>query len=282
MAFSSNFFIFAYLPVVLLSYFASPGWAKNFVLLTASIAFYAFDAGALVWLLIISIFLNYFAGHAISRRSGLARRVVFAAAVATNLGFLLYYKYAAFLWTAAAPVLSLTGLHIGKPPVVDLPIGISFFTFQAISYIADIYTGRIVPARKLINFGAYHSLFPQLIAGPIVRYIEIEQELYQNRGSLDGIADGLFRFCIGLGKKLILADTMGVLADSVFALPANELTPAIAWVGVIAYTLQIYYDFSGYSDMAIGLGQILGFHFPENAIGPIGPTASPNSGDDGI
>jgi alginate O-acetyltransferase complex protein AlgI len=264
MAFSSNFFIFAYLPVVLLIYFSSPGWLKNFVLLIASMAFYAFDVGPLIWLLIVSIVLNHFAGHAIARRSGTARRAIFGTAVAINLGFLLYYKYAAFLWSAAAPVLSLTGLSIGKPPVIDLPIGISFFTFQAISYIADVYTKRIVPARRLIDFGAYHSLFPQLIAGPIVRYVEIEQELYQNRGSLDGVADGLFRFCIGLGKKLILADTMGGLADSVFALPGNELTMAIAWVGVIAYTLQIYYDFSGYSDMAIGLGQILGFRFPEN------------------
>jgi alginate O-acetyltransferase complex protein AlgI len=227
-------------------------------------AFYAFDAGSLVWLLIVSILLNHFAGHAISRRSGFARRAVFAAAIALNLAFLLYYKYAAFLWGAAAPALSFAGFRIGAPPVINLPIGISFFTFQAISYIADIYTGHIAPARRLTDFAAYHSLFPQLIAGPIVRYVEVERELYQNRGSLQGAADGLFRFCIGLSKKLILADSMGALADSIFALPGNELTPAIAWVGVIAYTLQIYYDFSGYSDMAIGLGQILGFHFPEN------------------
>jgi len=185
--------------------------------------------------------------------------------VAINLGFLLFYKYAVFLWGMAAPVLSLIGLSVGNPPIIELPIGISFYTFQAISYIADIYTKRIVPARRLIDFGAYHSLFPQLIAGPIVRYVEIEPELYSNdRGSLGGIADGLFRFCIGLSKKIILADTMGVVADSIFALPGNELTLPIAWIGLIAYTLQIYYDFSGYSDMAIGLGQILGFHFPEN------------------
>ena len=175
MAFSSNFFIFAYLPIVLLIYFLSPGAAKNFVLLIASLLFYAFDAGPLIWLLIISILLNHFAGHAIARRSGRARCAVFFAAVAANFGFLLYYKYAIFFWSAVEAISSFAGFHIGKAPVIDLPIGISFFTFQAVSYIADIYTGRIVPASRLIDFGAYHSLFPQLIAGPIVRYIEIER-----------------------------------------------------------------------------------------------------------
>jgi alginate O-acetyltransferase complex protein AlgI len=264
MAFSSNFFIFAYLPVVFLIYFASLARAKNTVLLIASIAFYAFDAGPLIWLLVVSIVLNQYVGHEIAARSGRVRTVVFIAAVVANLGFLLYYKYAAFLWTVGTPVLAYAGVQLGKAPVVDLPIGISFFTFQAISYVADIYQGRTLPARRLVDFGAYHSLFPQLIAGPIVRYVEVEHELYEKRGSLEGVADGLFRFCIGLGKKLILADTMGALADWDFALPGSELTPAIAWVGVIAYTLQIYYDFSGYSDMAIGLGQMLGFKFPEN------------------
>src|SRR5262249_31216673 len=155
-------------------------------------------------------------------------------------------------------------LQIGKPPSIELPIGISFFTFQAISYVADIYTGRIVPVRRFIDFLAYHLLFPQLIAGPIVRYVEIEKELYDRRGSLGDFADGLHRCCLGLGKKLILADIMGVVADSVFSLPTNELTTGVAWFGALAYTLQIYFDFSGYSDMAIGLGRMLGFRFPEN------------------
>lgn len=264
MAFSSNFFIFVFLPIVLLLHFAAPLRAKNVVLLVFSLAFYAFDAGPLIWLLIVSILLNHFAGHAIAGRSGRQRTVLFIAVVAGNLVFLLYYKYAAFFWSAAAPILALLGIAIGKPPVVSLPIGISFFTFQAISYVADIYQARIVPARRLVDFGAYHSLFPQLIAGPIVRYVEVEREIYVRRSSLDGVADGLFRFCIGLGKKLILADTLGTLADSVFATPADQLTIAIAWTGVVAYTLQIYFDFSGYSDMAIGLGRMLGFTFPEN------------------
>jgi alginate O-acetyltransferase complex protein AlgI len=264
MAFSSNFFVFAYLPVVLLVYFASPGWLKNSVLLITSLLFYAFDAGELAWLLLLSIVLNHVAGREIARRSGRSRRVVFFLAVVANLAFLLHYKYTAFLWLSAEPLLSSLGFQVGKPPHIDLPIGISFFTFQAISYIADIHTGRIEPARRLVDFGAYHSLFPQLIAGPIVRYVEVAKDLYGRRGSIEGLADGLFRFCLGLGKKLILADTMGNIADPVFALPGNELTVGVAWFGVLAYALQIYYDFSGYSDMAIGLGRILGFHFPEN------------------
>ena len=264
MAFSSNFFVLAYLPIVLLIYFASPRQARNAVLLLASLVFYAFDAGKLVWLLVVSILLNHLAGQAIARQSGGRRRKVFILAVAANLAFLLHYKYAAFLWSSAAPLLALAGWAIGPPPSIDMPIGISFFTFQAISYIADIHAGRIAPARRLVDFAAYHSLFPQLIAGPIVRYVEVEKELGDRRGSLDDFADGLFRFCLGLGKKLILADTMGTAADSVFALPANELTAGVAWFGVVAYSLQIYFDFAGYSDMAIGLGRMFGFRFPEN------------------
>ena len=177
---------------------------------------------------------------------------------------LFYYKYTRFLWGAADPLLQFASIDIGPPPLIDLPIGISFFTFQALSYIADVFRNVTKPARTLVDFAAYHSLFPQLIAGPIVRYVEVENDLYRRRLSLDGFADGLFRLCLGLGKKLILADPMGALTDSVFGLPGNELTAAVAWVGVTAYTLQIYYDFSGYSDMAIGLGRMLGFNFPEN------------------
>jgi alginate O-acetyltransferase complex protein AlgI len=264
MAFSSNFFIFAYLPIVLLAYFASPASMKNGALLVVSLLFYSFDAGHLAWLLIVSIVLNHVAAKLIARHTGRTRHLIFVSTVAANLAFLFHYKYTAFFWQAAAPLLSLVGWQIGPAPSIELPIGISFFTFQAISYVADVYMRVTVPARRMVDFGAYHSLFPQLIAGPIVRYVEIEKELYRPRGSFDDVADGLYRFCLGLGKKLILADTMGVVADSVFALPGNELTTGVAWFGAMAYTLQIYFDFSGYSDMAIGLGRMLGFTFPEN------------------
>jgi alginate O-acetyltransferase complex protein AlgI len=168
------------------------------------------------------------------------------------------------LWGAASDLLSPIHFDLGRPPAIVLPIGISFFTFQALSYIADVYTGHIRPARRLVDFAMYHSLFPQLIAGPIVRYSEIERAIYYRRSTLDGVAAGISRFCIGLGKKLIIADNMGAVVDPIFALPHNELSTSVAWLGLLCYTLQIYFDFSGYSDMAIGLGKILGFEFPEN------------------
>ena len=264
MAFSSNFFLFAFMPAALALYFATPPSQRNPVLLAISLLFYAFDAGWLTSLLIVSIILNHVAAKAIAKAAGWTRPAVFASAVAVNLALLFYYKYMHFAWSAVAPLLAKMNIYIGDPPAIVLPIGISFFTFQALSYIADVYRGQIAPARRLVDFGMYHSLFPQLIAGPIVRYAEIEDAIYSRRSTLDDVADGLFRFCIGLGKKIIIADNMGAVVDPVFNLPGNELSAPIAWLGLICYTLQIYFDFSGYSDMAIGLGRILGFPFPEN------------------
>ena len=264
MAFSSDFFIFAFLPVVLTTYYLVPFRARNGLLLTVGLLFYAFDTGYLAWLLIVSIVLN----HAVAvLMNGSLRRwsgYLLAVGVIANLALLFHYKYTSFFYGVGVSMLSSLGFYIGPATPVELPIGISFFTFQAISYIADVYTNKIVPARRLMDFGAYHSLFPQLIAGPIVRYVEIEDDLYRRRGSVDEVADGIFRFCIGLAKKIVIADQMGAVADQVFALPANELSATVAWVGVLCYTLQIYYDFSGYSDMAIGIGRMLGFTFPEN------------------
>jgi alginate O-acetyltransferase complex protein AlgI len=264
MAFSSNFFLFAFLPTILALHYAAPLAYRNHVLLAGSLVFYAFDAGWLAWLLIASILFNYAAAQLLAGAAGRRGRVLFAFAVGINLAPLLHYKYTAFIWGAVGIPLSALGIRLGEPPLIDLPIGISFFTFQAISYLADVYMRKIAPAHRLADFGAYHSMFPQLIAGPIVRYIEVEPAVRKRPWDLDRAADGVFRFCIGLGKKIILADTMGAVVDPVFALPANELTLGIAWFGVLCYTLQIYYDFSGYSDMAIGLGKLLGFDFPEN------------------
>jgi alginate O-acetyltransferase complex protein AlgI len=264
MAFSSNFFLFAFLPLILGLHYAVRPKYRNYILLIASLLFYAFDTGWLAWLLIGSILFNYLAALRIAEAVGQWRKAFLVVAVGANLLPLLYYKYAAFLWGVVAPPLSGIGLRLGAAPVVDLPIGISFFTFQAISYIADVYTRTVSPVRRWVDFGAYHSMFPQLIAGPIVRYVEIEAAVRLRRWNTDRAADGVFRFCLGLGKKLILADTMGSIVDPVFTLPANELSCGVAWLAVLCYTLQIYYDFSGYSDMAIGLGKILGFDFPEN------------------
>jgi alginate O-acetyltransferase complex protein AlgI len=264
MAFSSNIFLFCFLPAVLALHYAVPRSWRNGVLLLASLLFYGFDAGWMIWLLLVSILINYTGAKAIAAASGSRRRMLFGVVVVLNLIFLLYYKYADFLWQLVRDGSHLIGVALGVAPAIPLPIGISFFTFQAISYIADVNAKQVVPARRLVDFGMYHALFPQLIAGPIVRYVEIERMVYDRSWSVERAADGAFRFCLGLGKKLILADTNGRLADSVFALPGDERTAAIAWLGIAAYTLQIYFDFSGYSDMAIGLGKLLGFDFPEN------------------
>jgi alginate O-acetyltransferase complex protein AlgI len=263
MAFSSNFFLFVFLPFALALHYAAPHRYRNYVLLVTSLVFYAFDTGWLAWLLVVSVIFNHFVAKRLAVRSS-GTKAIFVFGVAANLALLLYYKYTEFLWQAAAPTLANIGIHLGDPPAIYLPIGISFFTFQAISYLADVYTQKVAPARRLVDFGAYHSMFPQLIAGPIVRYVEVESAVLGRRWNLDRAADGVFRFCIGLGKKLILADTMGSVVDPIFRLPPNELTFGIAWFGMLCYALQIYYDFAGYSDMAIGLGKLLGFDFPEN------------------
>jgi len=264
MAFSSNFFLFGFFPIVMAIYALAPLALRNTVLLIASLVFYLFDAGWLIWLLVASILLNHVVARALPQLDGSKRDTLFVAGVVLNLAALLHFKYAGFLWGVAASMLASAGITIGAAPQIDLPIGISFFTFQAISYIADVYTGRIAPARRLIDFGMYHALFPQLIAGPIVRYVEVADAVRKRETTLGAMSEGVCRFCIGLGKKLIIADTLGAVADPIFALPSNEMTFALAWLGLICYTLQIYYDFSGYSDMAIGLGRMLGFNFPEN------------------
>jgi alginate O-acetyltransferase complex protein AlgI len=264
MAFSSNFFLFAFLPAILALHYVVPLTYRNLILLAASLVFYAFDTGWLAWLLIASTLFNYAAARLLAETAGRWGKPLFVFAIGMNLVPLLHYKYTAFIWSVVGMPLAAIGIRLGEQPVIDLPIGISFFTFQAISYIADVYSRKVAPAHRLVDFGAYHSMFPQLIAGPIVRYIEVEPAVHKRRWDLDRAADGAFRFCIGLGKKIILADTMGAIVDPIFALPSNELTFSIAWFGVLCYTLQIYYDFSGYSDMAIGLGKLLGFDFPEN------------------
>jgi alginate O-acetyltransferase complex protein AlgI len=264
MAFSSNFFLFGFLPVVIAIYILSPNALRNAVMLAASLVFYAFDAGWLVWLLLASIAYNHAVARGLLRLTGVRRDALFIIGVTLNLAALLHFKYTAFLWDAAASLLAFADVAIGPAPKLELPLGISFFTFQALSYIADVYTHKVVPAQSLLNFGMYHSLFPQLIAGPIVRYVEIADAVHYRETTLGRTSEGICRFCIGLGKKLIIADTVGSIADKIFALPSNELTFALAWLGLVCYTLQIYFDFSGYSDMAIGLGKLFGFDFPEN------------------
>ena len=265
MVFSALEFLFFFLPIVLGLYLLVRGRVRNLLLLAASILFYVWGSGELVLLLFVSVLLNYAAGFLVGgagkRDDARSKRLWLGVAVAANLGLLGYFKYANFF------VGQIGGELAAGWQAVVLPIGISFFTFQAMSYVIDVATNRAHVQRNLADFALYVSLFPQLVAGPIVRYHEVEEQLRGRTHSIEKAGRGSLRFAHGLVKKVVVADTVGVLADAVFAAPEGLTAPA-AWLGVIAYTVQIYFDFSGYSDMAIGLGLILGFEFPENFARP--------------
>lgn len=257
MVFSEPVFLFLFLPFFLLAYFAAGRWGRNWVLLTASLAFYAWGEEIYVLVLIGSISLNYIFGLAIAATKGAARRGMLGLGVAANLAILIYYKYFGFL-------LENLGFEAAAANAPLLPIGISFFTFQALSYLIDLQADRISVQRDPFRLGLFISMFPQLIAGPIVRYSEVEKDLVTRRIEKGDVASGMRRFVIGLAKKTLIADPLGLLADEIFAIPAGGLSPEVAWLGAIAYSLQLFFDFSAYSDMAIGLGRMLGFKFPEN------------------
>lgn len=262
MVFSSNIFLFLFLPLTLILYFALPEKVvgkkyKNYLLLAASLIFYAWGEPQYLVLLLISIAANYFFGILIEKKS---RDFFVTIAIAFNLLLLGYFKYANFLVENLNQILPFQ-ITLDK---VHLPIGISFFTFHAISYLVDIYRGKCRAQRSFSELTLYIAFFPQLIAGPIVRYNFIEKYLHSRRHSWFFAAYGVRRFIIGLGKKVIIANPLGELADAIFTLPAADLSTPLSWVGIICYTLQIYFDFSGYSDMALGLARICAFKFPEN------------------
>ena len=266
MVFSSTIFLFFFLPLTLLAYFVVGPRGRNAILLAASLLFYAWGETVYLLVMLFSIAANYLFGLLIDQARQRGRRggLAFVCAVATNLGLLGFFKYANFLVDNLNPVLPMLGLapmDIGR---VHLPIGISFFTFQALSYIIDLYRNETTVQRSLLNFALYKALFPQLIAGPIVRYRDVAREIERRTVSLHDFASGVQRFIIGLGKKVLIANVMGRAADTIFATPAETLPATLAWIGAIAFMLQIYFDFSGYSDMAIGLGRMFGFHFLEN------------------
>ncbi len=274
MLFSSTLFVFAFLPLVLSAYLlmARLGLgmpARNALLLVASLLFYAWGETGYVAILLVSIVANHVFGLWIDGAGTTpARRRALGVAVATNLAGLGIFKYANFLvdgWNAALSPLGVPAIALAP---VHLPIGISFFTFQAITYVVDVYRRDAPVDSNPFRVALYISLFPQLIAGPIVRYHWIESELRRRSAAAEDVAAGFRRFTIGLGKKILLANTLAVPADRIFALPPDELSAAVAWLGAFCYALQIYFDFSGYSDMAIGLGRMLGFHFPENFLHP--------------
>lgn len=260
MVFSSAIFLCVFLPVVCLLNWIIPGiHAKNGVLIVASLVFYAFGNPVYVLLLLVSVICNYTAGLWVSKYTGLGRAAM-AAAAAANLGILAYYKYLGFL---AENLNLIPGIHLPVPEIV-LPVGISFFTFQGLSYVIDVYRDESLRNRSFFQVLLYICLFPQLVAGPIVKYRDVAMEIEARRCSLEETGQGVRRFILGLTKKLLIADVMAEVVAVVFSLENSQLDARVAWLGAIAYTMQIYFDFSGYSDMAIGLGWIFGFHFKEN------------------
>ena len=264
MLFSSTVFIFVFLPMMWIGYFLLRPFRRlsNLFLLMASLFFYAWGEPVYVFLMIASIIVNYFFGlraEKVERGSKQGHWLMFGMLL-YNVGVLFIFKYLAF---TISFINSQGGYHFPVPTIL-LPIGISFFTFQGISYVVDVYRKTDKAQRNILNVGLYLAFFPQLIAGPIVRYNTIAQEIESRRENWNDFSTGLNRFGIGLAKKVLLSNTLAIVADAAFSQVDQGLSLLFAWVGVIAYALQIYYDFSGYSDMAIGLGLMFGFHFNEN------------------
>jgi alginate O-acetyltransferase complex protein AlgI len=269
--FSSFLFLFLFLPVTISGYYLVPWRFKNLYLLIVSYLFYGWGAPTIMPILIGMSLFDYLLGGFLipdENRSERTRKILLAFGITANLSLLFYYKYWTFFLSEFNTLLATLGFsHIIWSTVV-LPIGISFFTFQKISYLVDLYRGTAKRAESFTQYALYVALFPQLIAGPIVRYHEIAEQLKARTHSWERAAHGFTRFAIGLAKKVLIADYLGQVADLVFALQPGELTTSYAWLGILAYTFQIYFDFSGYSDMAIGLGHIFGFQIPENFRNP--------------
>ena len=283
MVFSSLTFLCVFLPVVFLLHLVLPGMrAKNALLIVASLLFYAYGEPVYVLLMIGSTLVNWALGRAIgpapaeaaeagsgATRTPGARKALLAVAVVANLGMLGVFKYAGMLVSTVSGAFSL-----GLPGVeIALPIGISFYTFQALSYVIDVYRGDAEPQRSYPRVLLFISFFPQLIAGPIIKYHDIEAQLASRRAGAEDVALGLRRFAVGLAKKVLIANTMAVAADSVFAAPLANVNAAGAWIAALAYLMQIYFDFSGYSDMAIGMARMFGFRFKENFDHPYASTS---------
>ena len=274
MLFSSLDFLFLFLPLTLLCYFLVPLRARNAVLLLFSLIFYGWGERIYIWLMVFTIAIDYAAGllvsHAKRKERPRAAKAWLIAAIAVNLALLGFFKYADFVLDNLRLIPALSDLpRLG----LALPIGISFYTFQALSYVIDVYRGDVAAQRSAVKFGTYVTLFPQLIAGPIVRYRDVAAELENRTHSVNAAASGARTFLCGLAKKVLLANTAGAMWESFRAIPDAERTVLGAWLGILFFTLQIYFDFSGYSDMAIGLGRILGFRFAENFYYPYTATS---------
>ena len=262
MLFSSITFLFLFLPIVMAVYYIVPGRGKNIVLLIASLFFYAWGEPVYVVLMILSILFNYFCGRDIQANGEDAgkAKLSLAFAVTVNILILGFFKYYGFILDTVNSLLP-SDIPYRELP---LPVGISFYTFQAISYLVDIYRKKAEPQKNILYFALYISMFPQLIAGPIVRYVDIEAQLRNRKISIRRLGQGAVFFIIGLAKKVIIANTAGSVFDQISGVPASSLSMLTAWVGVFSYAFQIYFDFSGYSDMAVGLGKMFGFEFKKS------------------
>lgn len=270
MVFSSTIFLFAFLPVALVAYYGVPKAFRNASLLLFSVAFYWWGEPEYFPVLLGSIAGNYAAGLILSRHSSRARLVT---AIVLNLGLLFVFKYCAFATEQLNALLVSFDIPAIPVPKLHLPAGVSFFTFQAISYCVDVHTRSVPAERNPVSYALYAALFPHLVAGPIVRYSDIADQLRDRRVTLADFAEGVRRFVAGLGKKVLIANTLAVTADEVFGLGRHDRTTSVAWLGIVCYSLQIYFDFSGYSDMAIGLGRMFGFTFAENFNHPYASTS---------
>lgn len=268
MVFASPIFLFLFLPIVLAVYFLLRNEFRNLFLLITSLLFYAWGERQFVVIMMLSIALNYFLAISIERskqsRNIRMAKIMLALAVVLNIGLLVIYKYTNFIFENIHPLLTMMGFENIKSPNIHLPIGISFFTFHALSYVIDIYRRQASAQENPVTMGLYISLFPQLMAGPIIRYHDIDKQLVERRVTLEGFTSGIKRFTIGLGKKVLIANTLAFPTDQIFSLPIDKLTVGLSWFAVLCYSMQLYFDFSGYSDMAIGLARMFGFNFMEN------------------
>ena len=270
MVFSSSLFLLYFLPGFLIIYFLLGKRLKNIFSLLASIFFYAWGAPEFIFVVIASIVVDFYLVKLISTSAGNRKRLFMVLSIIVNIGLLVYFKYANFLVDNVNGLLSVAGFHGIKWTAVALPIGISFFTFQKQTYSVDVYRGVHKPLKKVTDYALYILMFPQLIAGPIVRFNEIADQIEDRRWNENdnNRLTGFFRFSIGLGKKVLIANVLGEQVDLIFGSGQFDFNTSTAWIVIVAYAFQIYFDFSGYSDMAIGIGRMIGFNFPENFNNP--------------
>ena len=270
MVFSSSLFLLYFFPVFLIAYLLTPVKFKNYTILVASVLFYAWGAPKFIFVLFAVLVADYFLGNKIYESEGRKRKLYLIISILINVGMLLYFKYSNFFVENLNDVLHLFNIENVSWTKVVLPIGISFFTFQEMSYTIDIYRGEHKPLQKFTDYMLFIFMFSHLIAGPIVTYHILADDIVDRRHQLnnDYRLLGLYRFIIGLAKKVLIANVLGEVADAIFKLQPAEINSTTAWLGITAYTFQLYFDFSGYSDMAIGIGKFLGFNFPENFNSP--------------